>query len=122
MQTVQTQIRLLLKEQSDQGLHCLPFHLAFKEQLHEKHNLGQNKCGMFEILGHLPYMCIRYICTVSRSSLTFITLWANSADGKLMVFVLFYQKIGFDILCKGDNLHEMSNPIFWENKKNISKC
>ena len=26
-QTVQTQIRLLLKEQSDQGLHYLPFHL-----------------------------------------------------------------------------------------------
>ena len=26
-QTVQTQIRLLLKEQSDQGLHCLPFHV-----------------------------------------------------------------------------------------------
>ena len=25
-QTVQTQIRLLLEEQSDQGLHCLPFH------------------------------------------------------------------------------------------------
>ena len=26
-QTVQTQIRLLLREQSDQGLHCLLFHL-----------------------------------------------------------------------------------------------
>ena len=26
-QTVQTQIRLLLQEQSDQGLHCLPFYL-----------------------------------------------------------------------------------------------
>ena len=26
MQTVQTQIRLLLKEQSDQGLHWLSFH------------------------------------------------------------------------------------------------
>ena len=26
-QTVQTQIRLLLEEQSDQGLHCLLFHL-----------------------------------------------------------------------------------------------
>ena len=26
-QTVQTQIRLLLAEQSDQGLHCLLFHL-----------------------------------------------------------------------------------------------
>ena len=25
--TVQTQIRLLLEEQSDQGLHCLPFRL-----------------------------------------------------------------------------------------------
>ena len=29
MQTVQTQIRLLLEEQSDQDLHCLPYHLAF---------------------------------------------------------------------------------------------
>ena len=27
--TVQTQIRLLLEEQSDLGLHCLPFHLHF---------------------------------------------------------------------------------------------
>ena len=27
LQTVQTQIRLLLEEQSDQGLHCLPFRL-----------------------------------------------------------------------------------------------
>ena len=26
-QTVQTQIRLLLEEQSDQGLHCMPFRL-----------------------------------------------------------------------------------------------
>ena len=26
-QTVKTQIRLLLEEQSDQGLHCLLFHL-----------------------------------------------------------------------------------------------
>ena len=26
-QTVQTQIRLLLEEQSDQGFHCLLFHL-----------------------------------------------------------------------------------------------
>ena len=29
MQTVQTQIKLLLKEQSDQGLHCLPFHQVY---------------------------------------------------------------------------------------------
>ena len=36
-QTVQTQIRLLLKEQSDQGLHCLPFHLhVYGTSLHCK--------------------------------------------------------------------------------------
>ena len=32
-QTVQTQIRLLLEEQSDQGLHCLPFHLHLLDSL-----------------------------------------------------------------------------------------
>ena len=32
-QTVQTQIRLLLKEQSDQGLHCLLFHLHVFDKL-----------------------------------------------------------------------------------------
>ena len=32
-QTVQTQIRLLLEEQSDQGLHCLLFHLHHLEVL-----------------------------------------------------------------------------------------
>ena len=32
-QTVQTQIRLLLKEQSDQGLHCLPFRLHCLDSL-----------------------------------------------------------------------------------------
>ena len=31
--TVQTQIRLLLEEQSDQGLHCLLFHLGLSEAL-----------------------------------------------------------------------------------------
>ena len=32
-QTVQTLIRLLLEEQSDQGLHCLPFHLHLLDTL-----------------------------------------------------------------------------------------
>ena len=31
MQTVKTQIRLLLREQSNHGLHCLHFHLVFYE-------------------------------------------------------------------------------------------
>ena len=33
-QTVQTQIRLLLQEQSDQGLHCLQFPLHLLDALH----------------------------------------------------------------------------------------
>ena len=33
-QTVQTQIRLLLEEQSDQGLHCLLFHLHVFDKIH----------------------------------------------------------------------------------------
>ena len=33
-QTVQTQIRLLLEEQSDQGLHCLQFQLHLSGALH----------------------------------------------------------------------------------------
>ena len=32
-QTVQTQIRLLLEEQSDQGLHCLPLRLHHLDSL-----------------------------------------------------------------------------------------
>ena len=34
-QTVQTQIRLLLEEQSDQGLHCLLFHLHHFDKIPE---------------------------------------------------------------------------------------
>ena len=33
-QTVQTQIRLLLEEQSDQGLHCLLFPLHLLDAIH----------------------------------------------------------------------------------------
>ena len=46
-QTVQTQIRLLLEEQSDQGLHCLLFHLHLFDEI----PLGL--ASMFEFLGRL---------------------------------------------------------------------
>ena len=37
-------------------------------------------------------------------------------------YVLFLQKTGFDVSCKGNSLHDMSNPIFGKkNKQNISK-
>ena len=40
-QTVQTQIRLLLEEQSDQGLHCLQFPLHLSDALLRKRHLVQ---------------------------------------------------------------------------------
>ena len=50
--------------------------------------------------------------------LTFTTLWANSADDKLMVIFLFFPEnkiLHFmQIVFKGDNLHEMSNSVFGE--------
>ena len=35
---------------------------------------------------------------------------------------LITKKIGFDISCSGDNLHEMQILFSWKNEKNISKC
>ena len=50
--------------------------------------------------------------------LTFTTLWAFSANGKLMIFLLFFQENRIwhfmQIVSWGDNLHEMSNPVLWE--------
>ena len=43
VQTVQTQIRLLLKKQSDQGLPCLLFYQAFYESYVNKHLIWEQK-------------------------------------------------------------------------------
>ena len=43
-QTVQMQIRLLLKEQPDQGLHCLPLHLRILS-LSEFLDMLNKSCG-----------------------------------------------------------------------------
>ena len=56
--------------------------------------------------------------------LTLTTLWANSADDKLMIFFLFPQKTGFDIsqiVSIGDNLYEMSKPVFWFKQEKYFK-
>ena len=46
--TVKTQIRLLLKKQSDQGLLCLPFHLFLLDALHQyKTNQFQGQLIIF---------------------------------------------------------------------------
>ena len=61
---------------------------------------------------------------ISRK-LTFTTLWAFSADDKLMIFFLFFpvNRIWhfMQIVSWGDNLHEMSNPVFWEKQEKYFK-
>ena len=55
---------------------------------------------------------------IPLSILTFTTLWAFSADDKMMLFFLFFPENRIwhfmQIVSLGDNLHEMSNPVFWE--------
>ena len=53
MRTVQIQVRLLLKKQSDQGLH-FDIPVSILRNIYEKQNLRQKVLNkMFEILGHL---------------------------------------------------------------------
>ena len=53
---------------------------------------------------------------------TLTHLWTNSADDTLMIFFLFFLENRIwhlmQIVSYGDNLHEMSKPVFWvKNKK-----
>ena len=52
-QTVQTQIRLLLEEQSDQGIHCLLFHLHFFDEI------PYGLASLFEFQGELQQSFLR---------------------------------------------------------------
>ena len=53
-----------------------------------------------------------------HGAFTFSTLWANSADDKLIIFFSFFLENRFrhlmQIVSIEDNLHEMSNPVSWE--------
>ena len=63
----------------------------------------------------------RYTVFCMDGKLTFTTIWANSAVDKLVIvffiiFLLFYLEKRLwqfmQVFSKGDNLHEMSKPIF----------
>ena len=43
-----------------------------------------------------------------------------SAEDVLKYFNYFSKKIGFDISSKGDNVHEISNPVFWKKRRKIN--
>ena len=60
LQTVQTKIRLLQKEQSDLGLHCLPFHMYLLDVLtHCKNKMFNFKSIVVCTLGiFLGIICV----------------------------------------------------------------
>ena len=49
-----------------------------------------------------------------------LALWVKFSAGDILKYFSFFsQETVYDISCKlspmdGDNLHEMSNPVFWE--------
>ena len=54
----------------------------------------------------------------SEKIITFNTLWLNSADNKLIFFLILLKQIGSNISCKfGDNLHVKA--YFLGNKKKL---
>ena len=66
----QTQMRLPLKEQSDQGLHCHST-MFFNKWLHKKQNLGEKVWNkVFEILGHLLYIVFAVVSRKSKEEET----------------------------------------------------
>ena len=66
----------------------------------------------------LNILHITLVSSKLQYNLTFTTLWAFSADDKMMLFFLFFPENRIwhfmQIVSLGDNLHEMSNPVFWE--------
>ena len=80
--------------------------------------------------GHVCLIRLKSACTSTQWSvlavcLAFTIPWANPADDKLTIFFLLFPQNRIwqfmQIVTNGNNLHEMSKPFFWENKKNISK-
>ena len=64
----------------------------------------------------------RVVRGVVNSPLTFTTFWVNSSDDKLVIFFPDNRIWHFmQTVSNGDNLHEMSNPIFWKKKKKYFK-
>ena len=52
---------------------------------------------------------------------TFTALWTNTTDDTLIFFLFFSENSILQIMqivSTGDNLHDLSNYIFWENKQN----
>ena len=120
----------LLKEQSNLGPHCLPF------RHHQQ--VVKWRCLNYRIsMINLNILCTYwfYECSVvdkkkcplyfltDHNFFIFFTLLVNLAGDKLIIVFLFFQDYRIwhfvQIVSIGENMHEMSKPVFWGN---ILKC
>ena len=60
------------------------------------------------------------IITLSHSLM--LSMLGKNSNGHLEIFFLLFPENRIQHFMKGDNLHEMSNPIFSEKTKKISIC
>ena len=97
---------------------------------------------LFFFLFFVLFVCL--FISIQKSvciTLTFTALWANSADGRMVIFFLFFpenriyhfmrqngdiflvflrkQDLTFHANCLLDNLNEISNPVCWEKYFNM---
>ena len=70
------------------------------------------------------YFLIRSVFFVSKGNLFYVnltTLWAYSADDKVMILIFFFPENRIwhfmQTVSIGDDLHKMSNPVFWEKEE-----
>ena len=114
LQVTKTQIRSAFA-QSDQALHSLLLEsLDTLEYINELWCVDQRASMQADLGIH----CLNMQCKPFTHISCYINtiLWANSADDNLIKFFLFFWENRtwhfMQIVSSGDNLHEMSNPIF----------
>ena len=100
-QKVQIQISWLLQKQTDLDLHCL------------------QRQGISRFSRTRVKVYVTKYCTVIGR--TFVTLLANSADGKLIIFFLNFPENriwhAMQIVSIEDNLYEIQTSVLWKKKK-----
>ena len=64
------------------------------------------------------FICLFLVIYLHIFFLTFTALWANSAEDELMILFLFFPvnriRHFMQIVSNGENVHEMSNPVYKE--------
>ena len=93
-------------------------------------NRGKNKGVMTSRVGvphltglfHLFLSRLKAKMSTARGAPTIITLWANSADGKLTIVSYFSQKIDFDIWYEETICRKCQKLFSWKTEKIIITC